>query len=159
MKFKRTLKADVIIDLTSMIDVVFILLLFFMLATSFNRDTNLIINLPAANGQKVNEPAFQIDIEIERTGAYTVNGVAQANTDVLSLMNAIAQLSAGDQSVPVTISADANTTHQAVVTALDAVARLGISSINIATIQTEANSLWLRPLVKFLLDLLSINAF
>ncbi len=54
-------------------------------------------------------------------------------------MNAIAQLSAGDQSVPVTISADANTTHQAVVTALDAVARLGISSINIATIQTEAN--------------------
>ncbi|MFN0001788.1 MAG: ExbD/TolR family protein [Pseudohongiellaceae bacterium] len=139
MKFKRTLKADVIIDLTSMIDVVFILLLFFMLATSFNRDTNLIINLPSANGQKVNDPAFQIDIEIERTGAYTVNGVAQANTDVLSLMNAIEQLSAGDQSVPVTISADANTTHQAVVTALDAVARLGISSINIATIQTEAN--------------------
>jgi|APGre2960657468_1045069.scaffolds.fasta_scaffold46043_2 biopolymer transport protein ExbD len=139
MKFKRTLKADVIIDLTSMIDVVFILLLFFMLATSFNRDTNLVINLPAANGQKVSDPAFQIDIEIERTGTFTVNGVAQPNTDVVSLMNAIAQLSAGDQSVPVTISADANTTHQAVVTALDAVARLGISSINIATIQTEAN--------------------
>lgn len=138
MKFQRNLKSDVSVDITPLIDVVFILLLFFMVTTSFDRDTNLLINLPAADGQSATEAPFQIDIQIDRSGTYAINGNPLIDTSVESVMAAIEGLAAGDVTIPITISADANTTHQAVVTALDAVARLGFSRINIATVQTEA---------------------
>src|SRR5687767_12211566 len=138
MKFQRNLKAEASVDITALIDVVFILLLFFMVTTSFYCDTNLLINLPAANGQAVTEPPFQIDIQIDRSGTYAVNGSQLADTSVATITSAIEMLAAGDVTIPITISADANTTHQAVVTVLDAVARLGFSRVNIATVQTEA---------------------
>jgi biopolymer transport protein ExbD len=138
MKFQRNLKSDVSVDITPLIDVVFILLLFFMVTTSFDRDTSLIIDLPAANGQSVTEAPFQIDIQVDRSGSYAVNGNQLAGTSVETVVAAIEALAGGDTTVPITISADANTTHQAVVTVLDAVARLGLSRVNIATIQTEA---------------------
>ena len=138
MKFQRNLKAEATVDITPLIDVVFILLLFFMVTTSFDRDTNLLINLPAANGQSVTEAPFQIDIQIDRSGTYAVNGSQLADTSVAAITSAIEVLAAGDVTIPITISADANTSHQAVVTVLDAVARLGFSRVNIATVQTEA---------------------
>ena len=138
MKFQRNLKSEVSVDITPLIDVVFILLLFFMVTTSFDRDTNLLINLPAANGQSVSEAPFQIDIQIDRSGTYAVNGTQLTDTSVEAVISAIEALAAGDMTIPLTISADANTTHQAVVTVLDAAARLGFSRINIATVQTEA---------------------
>jgi biopolymer transport protein ExbD len=97
-----------------------------------------LINLPAANGQSVTEAPFQIDIQIDRSGTYAVNGSQLADTSVASITSAIEVLAAGDVTIPITISADANTSHQAVVTVLDAVARLGFSRVNIATVQTEA---------------------
>jgi biopolymer transport protein ExbD len=138
MKFQRNLKAETSVDITPLIDVVFILLLFFMVTTSFDRDTNLVINLPAANGQSVTQAPLAIDIEIDRSGSYAVNGTALPDTSVESVVSAIEVLAAGDMTVPVTISADASTSHQSVVTVLDAVARLGLSRVNIATVQTEA---------------------
>lgn len=138
MKFQRNLKAEASVDITSLIDVVFILLLFFMVTTSFDRDTNLLINLPAANGQSVAETPFQIDIQIDRSGSYSVNGTQLSDASVATVTSAIEVLAAGDATIPITISADANTTHQAVVTVLDAVARLGFSRVNIATVQAEA---------------------
>ena len=138
MKFQRNLKSEVSVDITPLIDVVFILLLFFMVTTSFDRDTNLLINLPAANGQSVSEAPFQIDIQIDRSGTYAVNGTQLTDTSVEAVISAIEALAADDMTIPLTISADANTTHQAVVTVLDAAARLGFSRINIATVQTEA---------------------
>ena len=138
MKFQRNLKAETTVDITPLIDVVFILLLFFMVTTSFDRDTNLLINLPAANGQSVSEVPFQIDIQIDRSGTYAVNGNPLSDRSVETVTSAIEVLAAGDMTIPITISADANTTHQAVVTVLDAVARLGFSRVNIATVQTGA---------------------
>ena len=138
MKFQRNLKAEATVDITPLIDVVFILLLFFMVTTSFDRDTNLLINLPAANGQSVTEAPFQIDIQIDSSGTYAINGNTLPDTAVETVISSIEVLAAGDTTIPVTISADASTTHQSVVTVLDAVARLGFSRINIATVQTEA---------------------
>jgi biopolymer transport protein ExbD len=139
MKFKRNLKSDVGIDLTSLIDVVFILLLFFMLTTSFSRSSNLVINLPSANGQSVTAPPFQIDIQIESSGTYAINGNILTDKKIETLMTNIQSLAAGDSDVPITITADASTSHQSVVTAMDAVARLGFTRINIATIQPEGD--------------------
>ncbi len=136
MKFQRNLKAEASVDITALIDVVFILLLFFMVTTSFDRDTNLVINLPAANGQSVAEVPFQIDVQIDRDGTYAVNGNQLPDNSVTAVTAAIELLAAGDTTIPLTISADANTSHQAVVTVLDAVARVGFSRVNIATVQT-----------------------
>src|SRR5688572_12526436 len=129
MKFQRNLKAEATVDITPLIDVVFILLLFFMVTTSFDRDTNLLINLPAANGQSVTEAPFQIDIQIDSSGTYAINGNTLPDTAVETVISSIEVLAAGDTTIPVTISADASTTHQSVVTVLDAVARLGFSRI------------------------------
>jgi len=138
MKFKRNIKKpDVLIDLTSMIDIVFILLLFYMLGTTFTRPSSLKITLPEANGQATDQRDLRVEVVITKTGSYIVNGHELGDSKVESLMQAITDIAAGDNNVPVTLTADANTTHQSVVTAMDAVARLGFSKLNIATRQSE----------------------
>jgi biopolymer transport protein ExbD len=138
MKFQRHVKStDVHIDLTSLIDVVFILLLFFILTTSFVRESVIRINLPEANGEVVNTTPVTIDVLVSSDGMYAVNGRTLVNGGVETLMQAITDIAAGDNSVPVTITADADASHQSVVTAMDAVARLGFSKLNIATRQTQ----------------------
>lgn len=131
MKFNRHLKADVSIDLTSMIDVVFILLLFFMLTTSFSRSTSLIVNLPEASGEVVTEGPLRIDIAVNQDGSYAVNGRRLVNNRVETLKQAVTELAEGDNSLPITITADAQTNYQAVITAMDAVAQLGFTKLNL----------------------------
>lgn len=133
MKFKRNIKAEVGIDLTSLIDVVFLLLIFFMVTTTFTRQSNLLINLPEANGAPADEAALRIEILVARDGSYTVNGRALPDSSFDTLTRSLEELSAGDTTIPVTLTADADTTHQSVVTALDAVAQLGISRLSVAT--------------------------
>jgi len=137
MKFARNLNAEVDINLTPLIDVVFLLLIFFMVTTSFTRDSNLLINLPEANGESAGEQILSIDILIARNGSYAVNGRTLVNTRIDTLMDAITAIAADDTDTPVTITADADTTHQSVVTAMDAAARLGFTRLNIATRQPE----------------------
>lgn len=133
MKFQRSLKPEVSIDLTPLIDVVFLLLIFFMVTTTFTRDTNLLVNLPEAEGRPSEPTPRQIEVLVTRSGAYSVNGRALVNSRIETLMRAISEVSKGDAAIPLVITADAETTHQAVVTAMDAVARLGFARINIAT--------------------------
>ncbi len=133
MKFQRSLKEEVSVNITPLIDVVFLLLIFFMVTTTFSRNTNLLINLPEANGQLTEQEAVEIEILIAQNGTYSVNGRQLINTERETLMRIIADVSDGDTSIPLIITADASTTHQAVVTAMDAVAQLGFTSLNIAT--------------------------
>jgi biopolymer transport protein ExbD len=133
MRFNRNIRADVHIDLTSLIDVVFILLLFFILTTTFSRSTSLIVNLPEASGETATEGPLRIDVAVDSAGAFAVNGRRLENNSVATLMQAITQLAEGDNSLPITITADAATTHQSVVTAMDAVAQLGFTKLSIAT--------------------------
>lgn len=135
MKFQRSLQDEVGIDLTSLIDVVFLLLIFFMVTTTFTRDSNLLVNLPEAQGQPSSDEPLRIEILVARDGSYSVNGQALANTSVNVLMQAIEALAAGDTTLPVTITADAATDYQSVVTVMDTVARLGLSRVNMATRQ------------------------
>ena len=138
MKFQRSLKAEVSIDLTPLIDVVFLLLIFFMVTTTFSRDSNLLVNLPEASGQAVEETPFRIDILVARNGQYSINGQALQDTSIDSLIAVISELAAGDGEVPISITADADTTHQSVVRAMDAVSRLGFRRLSIATRQVGA---------------------
>lgn len=137
MKFKRQIKEELELNLTPLIDVVFLLLIFFMVTTTFNRDTSLVVNLPEASGEELEISNDQIDILIAENGTYSINGNLLVNSQLETLKRAITEVSADDNSLPIIITADAQSSHQSVVTAMDAVAQLGFTRLNIATRQTE----------------------
>ena len=123
------------VNLTSLIDVVFLLLIFFMVSTSFVKQSQISIRLPQAeNTSVVEEVPEQIDIMITADGTYLVNGRELINNRAETIRNALQKTSAGRNDLPLTISADANAKHQDVVTAMDVAARLGFTKISIATV-------------------------
>lgn len=133
MKFQRSIKEEVNVNLTPLIDVVFLLLIFFMVTTTFSRNTNILINLPEATGETTEQQPIEIEILIAQNGTYSINGRQLVNAQIETLMRTVAEVSGGDTTIPLIITADANSTHQSVVTAMDAVAQLGFTSLNIAT--------------------------
>ena len=123
------------VNLTSLIDVVLLLLIFFMVSTSFVKESKITINLPEVESSTVVERTpEQIDIMITETGVFLVNGRELINSRPETLRNAIQKLSNGNTDLPLTISADANAKHQHVVTAMDIAGRLGFVRISIATL-------------------------
>ncbi|TQV85835.1 ExbD/TolR family protein [Aliikangiella coralliicola] len=131
--FFRTKKQDVAINLTPLIDVVFLLLIFFMVSTSFTRETQIKLELPKANVEKLKTEPEVIEISIDKEGRIFINGKSLVNAQVDTLVKAITPLIGDDTNTPVIISADANTAYQSVVTALDAASQLGITNLKMAT--------------------------
>lgn len=135
MNLNLRTKTEPEVNLTSLIDVVFLLLIFFMVSTSFVKQAQISIQLPEADSQAViEEVPLQLEIMITEQGTYLVNGRELVNNRAETIRNALQKLSAGDTSLPLTISADANARHQHVVTAMDVAGRLGFTKISIATI-------------------------
>ncbi len=123
------------VNLTSLIDVVLLLLIFFMVSTSFVKQSQISISLPEADSAAiVEEVPEQIDIMITETGTFLINGRELINTRPETLRNALQKVSGGNNQLPLTISADANARHQHVVTAMDIAGRLGFMQISIATV-------------------------
>lgn len=123
------------VNLTSLIDVVLLLLIFFMVSTSFVKQSQIAISLPQADSATiVEEPPEQIDIMITETGTFLINGRELINSRVETIRNALQKVSGGNNSLPLTISADANARHQEVVKAMDVSGRLGFTQISIATV-------------------------
>jgi biopolymer transport protein ExbD len=121
--------------MTSLIDVVLLLLIFFMVSTSFVKQSQIAISLPAAESAAiVEEVPERIDIMITETGVYLINGRELMNSRPETIRNALQKVSGGSNSLPLTISADANAKHQDVVTAMDVAGRLGFVQISIATV-------------------------
>ncbi|MGE8502258.1 biopolymer transport protein ExbD [Ectopseudomonas oleovorans] len=139
MKFRRSRRENVEINLASLIDVVFILLLFFVVSTTFTRETQLKVDLPeAASGTPPEQTALkQLEILVGADGAFSVNGQALLESNLSNLMAALQKESDGDNSLPLTISADGKTPHQAVITAMDAAGKLGFSHLRITTVEAQ----------------------
>ncbi len=135
MKFRRQGKIDNGLNLTPLIDVVFLLLIFFMVTTTFSKETGLMIKLPEASGMPVVEMPDMLDLVISSDGDYSLNGKGLINREIGTIMAALNDASAGDISVPLIITADANSSHQSVITALDAASKLGFNTLHIATQQ------------------------
>jgi biopolymer transport protein ExbD len=140
VKFKRRRREQVEINLASLIDVVFILLLFFVVTTTFTRETRMQVDLPeAASGTPPEQSELtQLEVVIAADGGFSLNGQALIKNDLDNLMAALQKESGGDNSLPLTISADAKTAHQSVVTAMDAAGKLGFSHLRITTVETQA---------------------
>jgi len=135
---KRTEDLDV--NLTPMIDVVFLLLLFFMVSTSFIRESSLKVDLPEASGQVMAEQDKAIDIVINADGKFSINDINLGQTDKIKLTKAL-KLAVGDIKDPhIIISADASADYQHIVTAMDIAQKLGYSRLTLATRQTTQDS-------------------
>ena len=135
MKFTPRRSEEPDLNMTSLIDVVLLLLIFFMMSTRFVDESRLSIRLPEA-GVEPQAATLRDSVEIEVTaeGGYRVNGRALINNSPDTLSVALSRAASGNRAVPVTIRADARAMHQTVVTAMDVAGRLGYRQINIATV-------------------------
>ena len=134
MKFKRQRSQEVGVDLTPLIDVVFLLLIFFMVSTTFTRESHLQVDLPEASGEPATPADVdQIDVVINAEGQYFLNDRPLVNNRRETLERGIRELAAGDNDLPFIITADARTPHEFVVRAMDAAGRLGFSKLSITT--------------------------
>ncbi len=121
------------INLTALIDVVFLLLIFFMVSTTFQRDAELAVELPEAHGETTPTEERVIDVTIDVQGRFYVDGRALVNTQVKSIMRALSDAAGEGKPPPIVVSADANTPHQAVVAVMDAARQLGFLRLSFAT--------------------------
>ena len=135
MNFRQLRRPEVSINLTPLIDVVFLLLIFFMVSTSFSELTQLVVDLPEAEGIPAsadNTLLLVVDVQ----GNMTLDGEPVPN-DASGLSAALRQRLSGNADISVTLSADAMTPHQYVVTAIDVAAQLNITRLTIATENTR----------------------
>ena len=133
MKFRRQRGEEVGVNLTPLIDVVFLLLIFFMVSTTFKKESHISLNLPEASGEPSPVEASQIEIVITADGSYAINQQQLVNNKFETLQAAIKKISQGDTKLPVVIAADAKSPHQSVVTAMDAAGQLGYNRLTITT--------------------------
>lgn len=138
MNLRPQAREEVEINLAPFIDVVFLLLIFFMVSTTFLREGNLELTLPEASPEPTQTEALALELTIDANGEYALNGRALANRQSLTIQRALEQAVAeAGAAQELIIRADANTPHQAVVTALDAAGQAGIKQLGIATIPDE----------------------
>ncbi|MEZ5554731.1 ExbD/TolR family protein [Haliea sp.] len=133
MRFRRQQAAEVGVNLTPLIDVVFLLLIFFMVSTTFTRETQLTLDLPEAAGEPRAVTEQQVEVLVDEDGRYRVNGQPLVDNRVRTLQAAIYKVSAGDTTLPLVIAADAQAAHQDVVRAMDAAGQMGFVHMNIST--------------------------
>ena len=137
MQFKRQKKSTAEVNLTSLIDVVFLLLIFFMVSTTFTDKTELAIDLPEAKGQLQMEAPDAIEVVVNQEGDYAVNGKRLLNTQFDTLKSAISKTADGNVDRAFIVTADAQSSHQSVVKVMDAAGQLGFKKLSITSIQSN----------------------
>jgi biopolymer transport protein ExbD len=121
------------INLISLVDVVFCLIIFLVVTTSFNRHSGMKLQLPQADAPATAQQVSPVTITIDAEGHYYVGKDEVVGRDVASLREAIERSAGVRRDLPVVLSADARTQHQAVVTAMEALGELGFERLSIAT--------------------------
>lgn len=135
MNFKRQNRESVEVNLTPLIDIVFLLLIFFMVSTTFTRENHLSIDLPEASAEASQNPPQAIEILISAKGEYSINNQALVNHQLETLKRGLQKALAGRDTAPVIITADASTPYETVVRAMDAAGQLGLVNLSITTRQ------------------------
>ena len=128
---------DLDLNITPLIDVVFLLLIFFMVSTTFQRESEITIELPESSGDAVEKEKTVIEVSVDSQGSYFVNKRRLKNTDIKTLKKAIS-VTRGDNKEPkLIISADKMTPHQSVIKVMDAARQLGLVNLTFATKQAK----------------------
>lgn len=133
MNFKPRQEQDLDVNLTPLIDVVFLLLIFFMVSTTFVRESEIDLTLPEASEEQRDLPLDKIEIAVDKNGQYFVNGKALVNSQLDTMKAALRELATSDGEPLVIISADAQANHQSVITVMDAARQVGLVRITFPT--------------------------
>lgn len=133
MNFQPRHEQEIDVNLTPLIDVVFLLLIFFMVSTTFVRESEIDLTLPEASEEQRDVPLDKIDIAVDKNGQYFVNGQALINAQLDTMKSALRELITSDGDPIVIISADAQASHQSVVTVMDAARQVGLVRITFPT--------------------------
>jgi biopolymer transport protein ExbD len=133
MQFRRRARDQPELNITPLIDVVFLLLIFFMVATSFSREAQISIDLPKASAVSKPLPDNRIEINVTSNGDYFVNGKPLVNRQLKTLMRALETFAQGDHRRLILITADRTAPHEAVVTVMDAAGKMGFHKLQIST--------------------------
>lgn len=137
MKLSSRSNEDPDLNITPLIDVVFLLLIFFMVTTTFERAAQLELKLPEASEQPTQQQPERLEIVVNAEGRYFVGGSEVVNRRLDTLKEAITRAANDNAEQPITIRADARAPHQAVVNAMDAISQLGFVNLSIATIPRD----------------------
>ena len=129
-------KQEVTLELVPLIDVVFLLLIFFMVSTTFLKESEINLLLPEAYGGLVSEnEVTAIELLVDPVGRYTVNGVALKDDKRSTIVEALLMSSKpGDANQRIVLSADARADYQSIITALDAMSSLGLTNVSMRTV-------------------------
>ncbi len=140
MKFRRPSTPDIEMgtNIINLVDVLLLLLIFFMLTTTFSKRSELTVQLPEANGSPAPADPKRIEIVITANGHYTINDRSLTNSDIATIKAALQEVAQGDTAQPLTITADGNTPHQAVIRAMDAAGQLGFARLSLTTQAPQA---------------------
>ncbi len=137
MNFRRNKPQELDVNITPLIDVVFLLLIFFMVSTTFDRQSELQIELPEATGERSESKQLEIEIFINTTGQFAINGHELINSHIDTLLRALRDTGGDNKNPRVIITADKNATHQAVMTAMDAARQAGYVHITFSAVKPE----------------------
>jgi biopolymer transport protein ExbD len=133
LKPRRAEEPDV--NLVSLIDVVLMIVVFFMLSSTFVDESSLRIRLPEVSATSGTPPATEpIVITVTESGGFRVNGRELINSSPETLRAAVQRIAGDDREATVTLRADGRAAHQSVVTAMDVIGRLGFRQIDVATV-------------------------
>lgn len=129
----RTNDQEPELNLIPLIDVIFVLIVFFVATTTFNQRSTMKLQLPTAQAVAKAESGEPLNVIVDAEGRYFIGENEVLKSDVSSLKEAIVAVAGQDRSMPVVLRADARTPHQFVITAMDALGQLGFVKLSIAT--------------------------
>jgi len=137
LNLKPDRRDEIDLNLTPLIDVVFLLLIFFMVSTTFEKTSKLKIDLPEASAQATQQENKKIVIGIDVKGRYYINDRQLVNTQLKTLKIALVKIAGDNKEMPIVLRADAKTPHQAVVRAMDAASQVGLTRLSISTLEAS----------------------
>lgn len=137
MRFAPRSPEEPEVNLISLVDVVFMLLIFFMVTTTFVQTSGLKVSLPQADSSVVQQQGAVIEVVVDAQGRYYIDGRRLRDTSASTLERGLLEVMGNDTGKPLLIRADARATHQAVVTIMDVAARQGLHKLSIATMSAQ----------------------
>lgn len=138
MNFRRQRPDEPDINLIPFIDVLLVILIFLMLATSFSKFTELQITLPTADAEKARDRPNEVIVSVAADGRYSVNRKPVDGRSVEALALEMSAAAGGSQDAMVIVSADASAAHQSVINVMDAARRANLPRLTFATQTTNA---------------------
>ena len=135
MNLRPTRRDEIEVNLTPLIDVVFLLLIFFMVSTTFDREAQLKVDLPESSSEPTEMPQEVLEITINLNGDFFIGEQQVINTEPETLRRAILQSIGDKRDLPVIVRADGRSPVQSIVTAMDVTGKLGLTQLSLATTQ------------------------